>query len=248
MEMELATAEDIKNSAQVFEDVWQTLDRRYMALRAMEMGPLKAAIALEYSRDLKAYLDSVDASPLAEQKRRLHEAHKYASGVFNRARKRAEIFLKYCYDVRSDYEIGRRRAVEEERRKKEQQANLFAAQQREAELEHLRKIGKTAEAEAQAVMPLPPVTIVVDADAGKPEGESLVEVWTPQRDEQGEIVFSDLTAYLTWVTSKPEMHYLVKHQYSKLKKLLTDNRGMIQPPGLVIEHKFEPRTLREADD
>jgi hypothetical protein len=248
METQLATADDIKSAAQQFEEIWLTLDARYTRLRAMVMGPLKAAIALEYAKELKGYLDALANSPLAEQKRRLYEAHKYASGVYNRASKRAEIFLKYCNDTRSDWEIVRRREVDELRRKKEQeeQASLFA--QREAELEHLRKIGKVAEAEVKEAAPLPPVTVVVDADAGKPEGESLVEVWVPKRDEQGEIVFSDLTAYLVWVTSKPEMHYLVKHQFAKLKKLLTDNRGMIQPPGLVIEHKFEPRTLRESSD
>jgi hypothetical protein len=44
------------------------------------------------------------------------------------------------------------------------------------------------------------------------------------------------------------MHHLVKPQYAKLKKLLTDNRGLLQPPGLVIEHKFELRTRMESDD
>jgi hypothetical protein len=39
----------------------------------------------------------------------------------------------------------------------------------------------------------------------------------------------------------------MEHKYGKLKKLLTDNRGLMQPPGLLIEHKFEPRT-RSAND
>jgi hypothetical protein len=244
----LPTIEDIKSVAHEIDQAWQAMDQRYNRLRAMEEGPLKAAIALKYSRELKDYLDIIDVSPLAAQKKRTYEVYKYALDVYNRATKRADIFLQYCKEVRSNWESERLRLIEKERREKESQANLFAAQQRQAEVDHLKKIGKAAEAEVIAAAPITPVTIRVDQDAGKPEGESLVPVWVPKCDDRGEIEFTDLTAFLVWVASTPAHHHLVKPQYGPLKKLLTANRGIVQPPGLVVEKKYEPRTLREVRD
>jgi len=244
----LATLEEIRNAAQEIDQTWQTMDQRYNKLRAMEEGPLKAAIALKYSKELKTYLEFIDASPLAQQKRRTYEVYRYALDVYNRATKRADIFLNYCKEVRSNWETERLRLIEAERREKESQANLLVAQQRQAEVDHLKKIGKPAEAELVAAAPIIPVTVTVDQDAGKPEGESLVPVWVPKCDERGEIEFSDLTAFLVWVAGTPAHHHLVKPQYGPLKKLLTANRGIVQPPGLVVEKKFEARTLREVRD
>jgi predicted DNA-binding WGR domain protein len=231
-----------------FADVAATLDSYVKTLRGMEDGPLKASIALQYAKEAQRYLDAVDNSELKAHVSRLYQEHRRASGWLKRVRAPGEVSKKYFDDTRSNWESKRHRLIEEERRKKEQEANLFAAQQRKAEIVHLRKIGKTAEAEARAAAPIVPITVNVDPDMGKPEGEVMVEVWQPQRDESGNIVFSDLTAYLTWIAANPAMQYLIDHKYGKLKKLLTDNRGLIQPPGMEIEHKFEPRTRRESDE
>lgn len=231
-----------------FADVAAVLDDHVKTLRLMEDGPLKASLALEYSHEAKRYLDAVDNSELKIHVGRLYEAHRRASGWLKRLRAPGELSKKFFDDVRSNWEVKRHRLIEEERRRKEQEANLLAAQQRKAEIIHLRRIGKETEAAARAAAPIVPVTVNVDPDMGKPEGEVMVEVWQPKRDESDNIVFSDLTAYLTWIAANPAMQYLVDHKYGKLKKLLTDNRGLIQPPGMEIEHKWEPRTRRERDD
>ena len=231
-----------------FADVAATLDGYVKELRGMEDGPLKASIALQYSHEAKRYLDAVDNSELKIHVGRLFQEHRRASGWLKRLRAPGELSKKYFDDIRSDWESKRRRLIEEERRKKEEQANLFAAKQRKAEITHLRSIGKETEAAARAAAPIVPVTVNVDPDMGKPEGEVMVEVWQPKKDESGNIVFSDLTAYLSWIAANPAMQYLVDHKYGKLQKLLTDNRGLIQPPGMEIEHKFEPRTRRESDE
>jgi hypothetical protein len=241
-------ADDAQRFVQQFDQLWQDFDERYNMLRAMRNGPVKASLALETSQDLKSYLEAVDASPMEAQKRRLFEAHRYASDVVKRVRKRAEMFLKFCSDIRSQCELERQRAVEDERRKRESQANLFAQQQREAEVKHLEEIGKPEEAKVRAAAPVIPITVNVDSNAGKPEGETLVEVWVPKRDEAGEIMFTDQTAALTWLTANPAFHHLVQWQFGKLKKILTENRGMLQVPGMIIERKFEARTRRAPSD
>jgi hypothetical protein len=224
------------------------LEELYQLLRAMPLSRAKAELAIEIAQKCKRYIESIDTSEPREIATNLDKAHKIFVRAITRWRKRGEIPLKYCNDTRSEWEVARQRAVEEERRKKEQQANLFAAQQREAELKHLREIGKTEEAEGLAQSPIRPVTVAVDPNAGKPAGEVMVEVWTAKKNEFDEVVFTDLSAFLKWVADNPPMHHLVKPQYAKLKKLLTDNRGLLQPPGLVVEHKFEPRTRMESDD
>jgi len=241
-------ADDAQRFAQQFDELWQSFDERYNMLRAMRNGPVKASLALETAQDLKSYLEAVDASPMEAQKRRLFEAHRYASDVVKRVRKRAEMFLKYCGGVQSECEIERQRALEDERRKREAQASLFAQQQREAEVKHLKEIGKPEEAEVRAAAPVIPITVNIDSNAGKPEGQTLVEVWVPKLDESGEIVFTDQTAALTWLTANAAYHHLVKWQFGKLKRILTENRGMLQVPGMVIERKFEARTHREVRD
>jgi hypothetical protein len=245
---ELTTADDAQEIYKRFEQALLQLTEYSSTLRAMEIGPLKASVALEYAREAKKYIELVEGSELKTQSQRLFEAHRYWSRVLTRTKKPAEILLKYCNDFRSDWEVERRRRVESERHKREQQAKLFSEKQRDAEVEHLKEIGKTQEAEAKAAAPILPVTVNIDPDMGKPEGEVMVEVWQPKRDESGNIVFSDICSYLAWIAGNPPMYHLIKHEYGKLKKLLTDNRGMLQPPGLEIEHKFEPRTRRENDE
>ena len=238
---------DVQRLAKGFEPSLQEITEWGVELREMSPGPLRHSLAVERARDIKKYLDLVEASELRENATRAHQTHDYLMKIIKRLRLPAEINLKLCNDIRVDEERNRRARLESERRRREEEANRLAAEQRQAEIEHLREIGKTAEAETRAAAPIVPVTVSVDMNAGRPEGESSVEIWAPRRDERGDIVFSDLSAYLTWIAERPEMHYLIKHEYGKLKKLLTDNRGMLQPPGLDIDHRFEPRTLKEKE-
>ena len=253
METPLVTSEtDAQRMAQgfgkSFEEDAQELQELYEMLRIMPLGKHKVEVAIEAAQKAQRYLNMIDSSEPREIATNLDKAHKIFVRAINKWRKVGEYTLKLSKDTRSDWEIERRRLNEEERRKREQQVNLFAAQARAAEVKHLEEIGKEQEAAAKAAEPLQAITVPFDPDAGKPDGEVMVEVWVPKRDESGEIVFSDLTAYLTWIAANPPMHHLVKHQYAKIKKLLTDHRGMLQPPGLQIEHKFEPRTRREEVD
>ena len=252
METQLVSSDDAQRLTQTFgqsfEVAAEELDELYQMLRAMPTSRAKAEFALEVAQKCKRYIEQIDTSEPREIATNLDKAHKIFLRAITRWRKRGEIPLKYCNDSRSEWERERLRINEDNRRKQEQEQNLFAAKARERELEHLRKIGKAAEAEQLAAAPVRPVTVSVDPDAGKVEGEIMVETWTAKKDESGEIVFSDLTAFLKWVSENPPMHHLVKVQFGKLKKLLTDNRGMLQPPGLEIEHKFEPRTRMEESE
>lgn len=229
------------------------LQKKYDELRAEKPGPIKAAMALELGQDAKRYLEEVDASEVNIQRRRLWESHRSWNKVYKVARSPGELSLKYSLDVRAEWEIERRRLRDEEQRKRELQANLDAAQQRAAEVEHLRAIGKEDEACAKEAAPIVPITVSVDPDLGKPAGEIMVEVWQPKRDENGNFVFrlevdDDEMAYRRWITENVAMWHLMDYEYGKTKRMLTDNRGMVQPPGLEIEHNFEPRTRREDDD
>jgi hypothetical protein len=248
MDTALVTNDDTQRLAKVFEDPRQLMAGYEAELREMPLGPLKANLAVEYAREAKRYLEAVENSELREHARDLHKAHSFATKILNRLEDPAKSLARYCSGSISDWEIERRRRIEAERRTREEEANRLAAEQRQAEVEHLKQIGRPDEATAKALAPVIPISVSVDPDAGKPEGASTVEVWVPKRDEDGQIVFSNLGAFLTWVAGRPEMHYLVEFKYGKLKKLLTDNRGMVQPPGLEIERKFEPRTRMEQSD
>jgi hypothetical protein len=238
---------DVKQLTQPFKNALQVITERGVELRAMKPGPAKASLAFEYAQDIKRYLEELEASELSENVRRADQTHKYLLKVKKQFRLPAEINLKLCSDIRADWEVERRRRREAERQKKEQEAARQAAEERKAEIEHLREIGKAQEAEDRAAQPIEPRAVLVNEDAGKPTGEMFVEVWVPKRDESGAICFSDEAAYRKWNAERPEFYYLMEHRYGKLKKLLTDNRGLLQPPGLLVEHKFEPRT-RSADD
>lgn len=248
---ELATDDNINTAQEIykrFEEVLLQLTEYGTTLRAMKPGLFKASVAVEYKREAKRYLDMVESSELRTQTQRLYEAHKYWSRILTRTKKPAEILSKYCDDIISDWETVRRRQRDEDQRKKEQQANLFEQKKREAEIEHLKQIGKQQEADAVAAAPIVPVTVNVDPDMGKPAGVSMVEVWQPKRDENGEIVFSDICSYLAWIAGNPPFYHFIKHEYGKIKRWLTDNRGTLQPPGLEVEHKFEPRTRRDENE
>lgn len=225
-----------------FADAAALFDGYVKRLRAMEDGPMKTALALEYSQEAKRYLDAVKNSELRDHVTRLHQEHQRASKWLKRVLAPGELCLKYCVDIRRRAEITRQAMIEESRREKERQANLFQEKQRQAEIEHLRELGKEQEAETRAKAPIIPITVNVDRNAGKPAGESTTEVWRPKRDDNGEIVFSDLCSYLAWLVGNPALYYFIKHQYGPIKKWLTDNRGLMQPPGMEIEHTFEPRT------
>lgn len=231
-----------------FQAAVETMEGFMKTLRTMDPSALKASVALEYSQEAKRYLEAVENSELRSHVSHLYQEHRRASDWLKRVKKPAEILLKYCSDIRSDWEMERRRRIEADRREREQQANLFAAQQKEAEVTHLREIGKTAEANAKAAAEVIPITVNVNADAGKPQGEVMVEVWQPERDQDGNIVFSDLVSYLAWIAGNPAFYMFIKHEFGRLKKWLTANRGMVIPPGLKVEHKFEARTRRAADD
>lgn len=222
------------------------LKEKYDQLRAEPMGPMKAAMALEFAQDAKRYLEKVDASEINIQRKNLWDSHRVWNKVYKVARAPGELLLKYSLDERAGWEVIRRANIEKERQKREQQANLFATEQREAEVAHLREIGRDDEADIKAAAPIVAPPVSVDPDMGKPAGEIMVEVWQPELDESGEIVFDDICSYLAWIAGNPPMYHLIKHEYGKLKKLLTDNRGMLQPPGLKIVHKFEPRTRMET--
>jgi hypothetical protein len=247
MEQQLATTEDAKRLAKNYEQEQRALAECIEELRELKPSARKAQKAFEYSQQARRYLDAVEHSELREHTRRLHQAHRYMSSLLNQLRKFGEEKLEYCQQVRVEWEIERRRQLEDERRKREAEANRLAEEQRQAEIEHLRDIGRDAQAEALETAPVVPISVSVDANAGRPDGEIMIEVWTPKVDDNDEIVFSDRKAYLLWIAERPEFHYLIEHKYGKLKKLLTDNRGMVQPPGLEIEHKFEART-RQAND
>lgn len=247
METEIATI-DTQSIVRTFDDALREMAKMTAELKAMQPSPTKARLALEYAQYAKRYMEEVDVSPLTAHKQRLHEAHRFISGAINRIRKPAEVFFKFCNDTRSECEVVRRLKIETERQKREAEANRLAQEARQAEVAHLREIGKLQEAEARAEAPLTAVTVSVNEDAGKPTGEMFVEVWVPRRDDSGEVCFSDRTAYLKWIAERPEMHHLIDHNYGRIKKLLTDNRGLVQPPGLIVEHKFEPRTRKEVTD
>lgn len=247
MEQQLATTEDAQRLARNFENRLKEIVDWGVELRNVKPTLARAHLALERSQDIRRYLDDIEASDLRELARRMHEAHKFMLQLLNRVKKPAEMVQKYCSDIRADWEVVRRRYLEAERRRREEEANRLAAEQRKAEIAHLHDIGNRAQAEALAAAPVVPISVSVDANAGKPAGEVMVEVWVPKLDENENVMFNNLGAYLHWMADRPEMHYLVDHKYGKLKKLLTDNRGNLQPPGLEIEHKFEPRTRREAE-
>jgi hypothetical protein len=227
---------------------------KYEALRDMESSPIKEAMAREFLKDAKRYQAAIDGSELKTQNTKLREVSQYWSKILKHARAPGELLETLCKSEISNAEGNRRRMIAAEQQRREQEANLYAAQQRKAELEHLRKIGKTAEAEARAAAPIVPVTVQIDPNFGKPANadEIMVEVWVPKRDEQGDFVFrqganDDEAAYRTWITNNAAMWHLQSFEYGKTKRLLTDHRGMLQPPGLVIERKFEPR-IRKGDD
>ena len=242
MEQQLVVTEEAKLLAKSFEERLKEILEYGIELRSMDNTLSRANLALERSKEIRRYLEDIEASPLRELARRMNEAHKFMTALLNRVRNPAQVVAKFCTDCRSEWEIERRRRNAEEQHKREELANRLAAEQRAAEIKHLEEIGRQAEAQARAAAPVIPVSVSIDPNAGKPQGEIMVEVWVPKLDEQGEIVFSDETAYRKWNAERPEFHYLMKHEYGKLKKLLSDNRGMLQPPGLEIEHKFEART------
>ena len=223
-----------------------TVEAKKAELLAMEPGPLRANLALEYARDVKRVKDAYDKSELREHILSLHRTHRFFSGIVQkRLVDPVDDLLKLCNRIRADWEVQRRRQIEETRRQKEAQLKLAIELEREAEVQHLHEVGRHEEAEVRAEAPLEVPAVNIDEDAGKPAAESMVEVWRPQRDADENIIFSDLAAYLRWVADNPAMHHLIAHQFGKLKKLLTDNRGLLQPPGLAVEHSFEPRTRPE---
>ena len=242
MDQPLATTEEAQRLAQAHDERLQQIATWTTELRTMKPGLLRTNMALEYAQEARRFLDAVENSELREQARRLHEAHRYTTGVLTRVKSPFQDFIKLCSEIRSAYEVDRLRRLEADRRQREEEAKQLALEQRAAEIEHLQEIGHPEQAATIAAQPMPAVTVSVDPNLGKVEGEVLVEVWVPKRDVNEEIVFSDRTAYLRWVAEHPEFHYLVEHRYGKLKALLTANRGLVQPPGLEIEHKFEPRT------
>lgn len=218
-------------------------------LASMRPSAIKAALALDYSRQVKAVLARYDKSELRQQILSLHRAHRFfTSMVHARLLDPADDFLAYCSGVRADWEIERRRRIEEGRRQRENQLKLDMEVERQGQVDHLKTLGRTDEAEALAAEPLQPVSVSVDTEAGKPTDEMMVEFWRPQTDAHGDVQFSDLGAYLRWIAENPAFYYLVDHKFGELKKLLTENRGLLQPPGLLVEHRFEPRTrLRSTD-
>lgn len=246
MDTPLIPQEDAQKLAKPFEDIVKDLVEHSIELRSMKPGALRTNMALEYAREAKAYLDMVDSSPLREHTRRAYDVHRFLSRLVQRLKKPAEILKKQCDDIRVDWEHRRIAANEEDRRVREEEGNRQLLEQRTAEILHLRRLGKDQDAVALAAKPITPISVAVDKDAGKPEGEVMVEVWVPKRDGD-RIVFSDRSRYLHWIADHPEFDFLLEDRYGKLKSLLTANRGMLVPPGLEIEHTFEPRT-RKADD
>jgi hypothetical protein len=240
----LTTSEAMaRRLVQPFQTEVQGFSTRKAELEALAPGPLKANLALEYARDVKALLAAFEKSEARKQLLALYHAHRYFSGVARQlVIDPADDLLKLCNRIRSEWEIQRRQRIAEDRRQRESQLQLDMQIEREQEAQHLRELGRVDEAEALTAEPLPAVTLNVDEDAGKPQDESMVEVWAPARDEQDEIVFTDRQAFLTWIAATPPMQHLVSPEFGKLKKLLTDNRGLLQPPGLKVEHRFEPRT------
>jgi hypothetical protein len=241
------TPEDAGRLAKIFENAVRELTEAVVELRTMKPSAMRASLAKEKYDEGKRLLEQIEASDLRELGRRIHEAHKYVTSQINRVRKPVELACRYFLDIRSDWEVERRRKVEEDRRQREAEANRLAAEQRAAEVAHLEQIGRKEQAEALAAAPVVPRSVSANDNLGKPEGEIMIEVWVPRLDDRGDIVFSDFGAFLHWVSDRPEFHYLVSAEYGKLKKLLTDNRGMLQPPGLEIDRKFEARSRREPE-
>lgn len=242
MDQQLATTEDARRLAKNYDQDIRELSQSMVDLRAMETGPRKAQRAFEISVRAKKYLDAVEASPLREQAKRAYGIHRFLTGLVNTLRKPGVDADAECREVRVVCERERVRKLEEERRIKEAEVNRLAQEQRLAEVNHLLETGRTEQAEALMDAPVTPISVNVDMDAGKPQGEIMVKSWVPKLDEEGKFVFSDRKAYRMWIAEHPEFDYLVEDQYGKMKQLLTANRGMVQPPGLEIEQKFEPRT------
>jgi hypothetical protein len=242
MDQPLATQEDANRLAKGFEQRLLEITEWGVELRTMKPTLMRANLALERSKEIRKYLEDVEASDLREFARRMYELHKFLTALLKRIKNPAEVVGKFCADIRADYEADRRRKIEAERRTREEQANALVQAQRAAEVNHLNEIGRPTEAANLAAAPIPPVSVNVDQDAGKVEGEIMVEVWVPKLDDNEEFIFTDLTGFLHWIADKPEFHYTLSHKFGKWKKLLTDNRGLLQPPGMVIEHKFEART------
>jgi hypothetical protein len=244
----LTTQEDAQQLARPYEDTLKNLIEHSIELRGMKPGALRTNMAIEYAREARSYLETVEASALREQTRHAYDVHRFLSRLVQKLKKPAEILKKQCDDIRVDWEHSRRANIEEDRRRREEEANQQLLEQRRAEVAHLQELGKDQEAAELAGKALTPISVAVDGNAGKPEGEVMVEVWVPKRDETERIVFSDRSKYLHWIADHPEFDFLLEDRYGKLKALLTANRGMLVPPGLEIEHTFEPRTRREADD
>src|SRR6266851_1133241 len=215
-------------------------------LKSIDPSPLKASMALELARKVK---QAQTAFQQSEERQRVYELGKtfrWLSSIMTaRVINPLEDALKTCSKIRSDWEIQRRRLVAETIRQRESQQSLELKAERVAQVQHLQEIGKPEQAEVLQAAPLPVVAVNVDEDLGRPTDESLVEVWAPELDTDGEVVFSDRKAFYTWVAENESMHHLVGVKLGKLKKLLTDNRGVVQPPGLKIAHRFEPRTRQE---
>src|SRR5215467_3925186 len=144
VETELATI-DTQSIVKTFDDPLREMSEMTAELKAMQPSPTKARLALEYAQYAKRYMEAVDASPLTQHKQRLYESHKFITGTINRVRKPAEVFFKFCNDIRSECEVLRRQKVEAERRRREEEMNRLAQEAREAEIAHLAQIGKVDE-------------------------------------------------------------------------------------------------------
>lgn len=252
METQLVSTGDAERLAKTFGQNFEVaaaeLDELYQMLRSLPLSRSKAELALEVKQKATRYIQQIDSSEPREIATNLDKAHKIFVRAITRWRKRGELPRKLADDVLSDWENQRLRNIEEDRRKREAEANAAKAKEREAELQHLREVGKSQEAQQLELTPVRPVSVPFNPDAGKTEGVSMVRVWVPECNEQGEIVFDDEAAYRAWANSNVAFWPLMSHEYGKLKRLLTDNNGMLQPPGLKIVQKFEPRTRRESDE
>ena len=204
-----------------------------------------AELAAEYDRQAKAWMEGW-RKEVAPAKQAARATLNEVLALEARGLQAPASLRTACGKLIQQYNQVQREKAEAEARARELRAKEEAEAQRAAELAHMVAVGRPAdEVEAERQRPLPPLASQVDPDAGKVAEITFIDVWLPEcSNGSHEVVFrsqAHFTEFMRWVIDNPAFHHLVSVNYGPLKKLLTDNRGMLQPPGLVVLKTTEVR-------
>lgn len=203
-----------------------------------------AQLAQEYDRKAKLWMEGWKRE-IAPVKAAARAAINEVLALEKRGLQAPETLRIECANLLRGYYQSQRERAEAEARAQELAAKEAAERQRQAELAHMAAVGRSSQ-EVQAVRdrPLPPIAVMPDPDAGKIVDISMIDVWLPESDDKREVVFRSpqhFADFLTWVRDNPAFHHLISVNYGPLKKLLSDNRGLLQPPGLTVLKSTEVR-------